>query len=115
MELNEDLLDTVDLTARLRRHPRFGDLREGLRAEGVEPDTAYLLTLDGVGADRGLGLLLDANAEALEFQFEGFQVELKVVDAGSDPLIAQTRATIQNQGSKDQLERAILEFPGLES
>lgn len=111
MELNEDLLDTVDLTARLRRHPRFGDLREGLRAEDVEPDTAYLLTLDGVGADRGLGLLLDANAKALEFEFEGFQVELQVVDAGADPLVDQTRATLQDEVSRAQLERAILEHP----
>lgn len=111
MELNQDLLDTVDLTARLRRHPRYCDLREGFLAEGLDFQSAYLLTLDGLGPNRGLGLLIDGNENALEFTFEGVRVKLKLVESESDSLIRQTMATLRDQAARAQLERAIAEYP----
>jgi len=57
-EMNTGLLDTIELTARLRRLPGCSRLRSGFEQVGVKPDLGILVTLDGTGPDCGEGVLV---------------------------------------------------------
>ncbi len=99
MELFEDLLDTLELTARFRRSPRFAEIRRGLLEQRLEPEELLLHSLDRTGPGRGVGMLEHREGDFFEFGFEAGSVTVRWV----------RRPPISKQ-NWESLERAIADY-----
>lgn len=87
--LSPELADTLEMTARLRRHPTAGNLRAALRGAGLDPAELFLLTLDGIGPGDSVGLLVDRQGRSMEFEHRGSRAVVRQCDRASDPLVVE--------------------------
>ncbi|MEW6279658.1 MAG: hypothetical protein AB1758_13605, partial [Candidatus Eremiobacterota bacterium] len=96
MGLSPELLDTVELTALLRRHQRFGSLRRGLETCSLRVEDVFLLTLDG---DRELqvGLLLTREGVAHRFEVDRAGVRTREERPCHDELVSSTARALAEQ------------------
>lgn len=95
--MSSELIDTLQMTARFRRHPTAQNLRAALRAAGLEPEELFLLTLDGTGRDDSAGLLVDRHGRALEFEQRRGRASVRQVERASDPLVSELSAWLTSK------------------
>lgn len=96
--MSSELTDTLQMTARFRRHPTAESLRAALRAAGFEPDELFLLTLDGTGRNDSAGMLVDRHGRALEFEQRRGRARVRQVERASDPLVVELSAWLTSHG-----------------
>jgi hypothetical protein len=114
MELTDDYLDTIELTAEFRRHEKFETLRREFQDAGFDCQAGFLLTLDGTGAQGGLGIVMAVDGEAFEFEFGPGRFVLRGLATdivARDELLLQTQLDLADETTHASMERSITEYP----
>ena len=111
MELHPEFSDAVEMTALLRHHPKFEEMRALLSKHDKDPESYYLLTLDHGGGESTVGVLLSRDGVPFEFEMgEGMERirPLAPSEIQGDLFLASAPELLVQQGPA--LERAIAEF-----
>ncbi|MGE0495479.1 MAG: hypothetical protein AB7S38_40110 [Vulcanimicrobiota bacterium] len=110
--------DVVELTALMRRHPRFADFRQALSQMGLEPASSWLLTLDhcGPGPHQALARVVTEQLEVYEVETGSGKPPTPVEDAEARHLILLLNRPTERQALESQvagydLETSYLQLP----
>lgn len=110
--------EVVELTALMRRHPRFADFRRALTQMQLQPASSWLLTLDhcGRGPDHTVARVVTDQFEVYEVETNSGKPPRSVEDAEADQLIALLKRPTERHSLEDKvagydLETSYLQLP----
>ena len=109
MQLKEDLIDIVSITARFRFHPHGKSLRQAFELTNLDWSSLFMLTIDNKSPSHSQGIVV-SGTEAYEFEFKTSTLALKRVSIATleqDRVLANLLETLGDEAQRERIQARI--------